>query len=170
MIGMTRVRSFSIAHMRYIKILTSWIRGFWVKIANFYHSTISQFPEETCAQMNQTKYKKMTRKPRSHVRILILYRTWAIPRTTISEPETGLRQLPVWNHINQKCFFFLRSQNDFDSDWLKSITNNCKVDYNGDIKTAENPTFCPSWHSVHSWSGRHFVPNYILKVAFHALE
>ena len=28
---------------------------------------------------NQTKYRKMTRKPRSHVRILI-YRTWAIRR------------------------------------------------------------------------------------------
>ena len=69
-----------IAHVRYFKILT-WLRGFRVKVANFHDSIISQFPEETRAQRkpNLTKYRKMTRKPRSHVRILI-YRTWAIRR------------------------------------------------------------------------------------------
>ena len=67
-----------IAHVRYFKILT-WLRGFRVKVANFHDSIVSQFPEETRAQRkpNLTKYRKMTRKPRSYVRILI-YRTWAM--------------------------------------------------------------------------------------------
>ena len=167
---MTHVRSSSIAHMRYIKILTSWIRGFRVKIANFYHSTVSQFPEETKkAKPNIEKW------PESLGVMLeqLIYRTWTIPRTTIWEPETGLDNCLCEIILIKSLFFFFVlaiDQNDFDSDWLKSITNNCKVDYNGGMKTAENPTFCPSWHSVHSWSGRHFVPNYTLKVGFFALE
>ena len=69
-----------IAHVWYFKILT-WLRGFRVKVANFHDSIVSQFPEETRAQRkpNLTKCRKRTRKPRSHVRILI-YRTWAIRR------------------------------------------------------------------------------------------
>ena len=39
----------TVAHVRYIKILT-WFRGFRVKIANFYHSIVLQFPEEFWAQ------------------------------------------------------------------------------------------------------------------------
>ena len=67
-----------IAHVRYFKILT-WLRGFRGKVANFHDSIVSQFPDETRAQRkpNLTKYRKLSRKPRSHVRILI-YRTWAI--------------------------------------------------------------------------------------------
>ena len=69
-----------IVHVRYFKILTR-LWGFRVKVANFQDSIVSQFPEETRAQRkpNLTKYRKMIRKPRSHVRILI-YRTWAIRR------------------------------------------------------------------------------------------
>ena len=60
----------TIGYVRYVKILTL-PRGIRVKIAFFFHdSIISQFPEET------NQILKMTRKPRSHVRILI-YRTWA---------------------------------------------------------------------------------------------
>ena len=65
----------TIVHVRYIKILTL-LRGFRV---NFFHDSIVwQFPEETCIEHkeNHTKYRNMTRKPRSHARILI-YRTWA---------------------------------------------------------------------------------------------
>ena len=45
----------------------------------FHDSIVSQFPEENHVEHkeNKTKYRKMTRKPRSHVRILI-YQTWAI--------------------------------------------------------------------------------------------
>ena len=39
----------TVAHVRYIKILTRF-RGFRVKIANFYHSIVLQFPEEFRAQ------------------------------------------------------------------------------------------------------------------------
>ena len=54
-----------IAHIRYIKILT-WLCGFRVKIAIF-----SRLQKRFEQKGNQTKYRKMTRKPWSHVRILI---------------------------------------------------------------------------------------------------
>ena len=38
--------SVRIAHVEYIEILTR-LRGFWVKIANFHDSIVSEFPEET---------------------------------------------------------------------------------------------------------------------------
>ena len=71
-----------IAHPRYIKISTCF-RGFSVKIGNFHDSIVSQFPEKILEHKeNQTKYRKMTRKPKSHVRILKRkYRTWAIIKT-----------------------------------------------------------------------------------------
>ena len=47
------------------------------KFQIFYDSIVSQFPEETWAQRKQTKYRNMTRKPRSHVRISI-YRTCSL--------------------------------------------------------------------------------------------
>ena len=43
-----------IVHVRYIKILT-WLQGFWGKMAIFYGSIVSQFPEETWTQRNWTK-------------------------------------------------------------------------------------------------------------------
>ena len=68
-----------LAHLRYIKILTC-LRGIRVKIRNFHDSIVAQFPEKILEHKeNQTKYRKMTRKPQSHVRILKRkYRTWAI--------------------------------------------------------------------------------------------
>ena len=59
----------TIGYVRYVKILTL-PRGIRVKIAFFFTTPSSRFPEET------NQILKMTRKPRSHVRILI-YRTWA---------------------------------------------------------------------------------------------
>ena len=53
-----------IAHVRYIKILT-WLWGFGDKIAIFDDSIVSQFPEKTWAQRNQTKYRNMTMKRRT---------------------------------------------------------------------------------------------------------
>ena len=41
------------------------------KLQTFHNSIVSQFPEELEHKENKTKYRKMTRKPRSHVRILI---------------------------------------------------------------------------------------------------
>ena len=69
-----------IAHVRYIKILI-WVRVFRVKISNFSRVAI---PRRDISAKKQTKYRKMTLKPRSHVRILI-YRTWAIEAVGISE-------------------------------------------------------------------------------------
>ena len=68
-----------IAHPRYTKILTC-LRGFRVKIGNFHDSIVSKFSEKRLEHKeNQTKYRKMTRKPQSHVRILkCKYRKWAI--------------------------------------------------------------------------------------------
>ena len=61
------------AHVRYIKILT-WLRGFRVKITNFSRHPLSRNSQKRLEHKeNQTKYRKMTRKPRSHVRILKQY-------------------------------------------------------------------------------------------------
>ena len=68
-----------LAHLRYIKILTC-LRGIRVKIRNFHDSIFAQFPEKRLDHKEkETKYRKMTRKAQSHVRILkCKYRTWAI--------------------------------------------------------------------------------------------
>ena len=76
-----------IAHIRYIKILT-WLRGFRAKIVNFSRSTLLSRNSQKRLEHkeNQTKYRKMTRKPRSHVRILI-YRTWAFVKYQHAYPS-----------------------------------------------------------------------------------
>ena len=48
------------------------------QIANFTTLLSHNSKKRLEHEEDQTKYRKMTRKPRSHVRILI-YRTWAIP-------------------------------------------------------------------------------------------
>ena len=71
------------AHVRYIKILTlftylAWLPGLGSKLQIFHYSIMSTNSQKRIKQKeNQTKYVKMTRKPRIHVRILI-YRTWAL--------------------------------------------------------------------------------------------
>ena len=68
---------FSIAHVRYIKKLR-WLGGFRYKIANFPQlHCLTILRRDLRHKENQTKYRKITRQPWSHVRILI-YRTWAI--------------------------------------------------------------------------------------------
>ena len=67
-----------IGHVRYINIL-AWPRGFRVKICKFFYFLLSlNSPKRLGYKENNTKYRILTRKPRSHVRILI-YRTWPIP-------------------------------------------------------------------------------------------
>ena len=85
---------FSIAHVRYIKILT-WLRGFRVKTTNLSRLHYSQRRLEH--KENQTKYRKMTRKPRSHVRIII-YRTWAIV-SMFGRPDTRQKR----HSLPQSC-------------------------------------------------------------------
>ena len=63
----------SIGHVRYINILT-WPRGFQVKLLVFFVSKSLLGIEE---QRKLEKFTILTRKPRSHARILI-YRTWPI--------------------------------------------------------------------------------------------
>ena len=58
-----------------IKILT-WLRGFRVKILIATFSRLHCLAIPRRDKENQSKHRKMTRKPRSHVRILI-YRMWA---------------------------------------------------------------------------------------------
>ena len=54
------------------------LRGFRDKIANFFTTPLSHNSQKRLEHKeNQTKYRKMTRKPRSHVRNLI-YRTFAV--------------------------------------------------------------------------------------------
>ena len=71
------------AHVRYIKILTlftylTWLPGLGSKLQIFHYSIMSTNSQKRIKHKeNQTKYVKMTRKPRIHVRILI-YRTWAL--------------------------------------------------------------------------------------------
>ena len=65
-----------IGHVRYINILT-WLRGFQVKL--LYLVLFSLYPSLLGIE-RQKKFEKfaiLTRKPRSHVRILI-YRMWPI--------------------------------------------------------------------------------------------
>ena len=70
-------------HVRYIKILTlftylAWLPGLGSKLQIFHYSIMSTNSQKRIKHKeNQTKYVKMTRKPRIHVRILI-YRTWAL--------------------------------------------------------------------------------------------
>ena len=60
-----------LAHIRYIEIPT-WLCGFRVKIAIFFKTPVSCNSQKRFEHKgNQTKYRKMTRKPRSHVIILI---------------------------------------------------------------------------------------------------
>ena len=78
------VSRFSIGHVRYINILT-WFRCFRVKIANFSSFFCLSIPKgDLDTNKNNTKYRSLTRKPRSHVRILI-YRTWPIGES-VSQP------------------------------------------------------------------------------------
>ena len=67
---------FSIAHIRFIKILT-WLRGFREKIANFSPLDCLAIPRRDLSTKKTKQNKEMTRKPRSHAKISV-YRTWAI--------------------------------------------------------------------------------------------
>ena len=67
---------FSIAHIRFIKILT-WLRSFREKIANFSPLDCLAIPRRDLSTKKTKQNKKMTRKPRSHAKISV-YRTWAI--------------------------------------------------------------------------------------------
>lgn len=69
-----------IAHAQYIKSLT-WPWAFIDKTANFQHCFASH--KRLALEENQTKYRRLTIKPRSHDRILI-YRTWAIKRVPVA--------------------------------------------------------------------------------------
>ena len=72
------------AHSRYIKILTR-LRGFTDKNCKFFTTPLSHNSHWRLElKEDQTKYRKMARKPRSKVRILI-YRTWAIMSLNIFE-------------------------------------------------------------------------------------
>ena len=78
------------AHVRYVKILP-WLRGFRVKIAHFSRLRCLAIPKRDLE--NQTKYRKirkMTRKPRSRVKIL-MYRTLAIEKWWEKAPYTSAR-------------------------------------------------------------------------------
>ena len=66
----------SIGQVWYINI-PAWLRGFWIKIANFPSFLCPSIPKRDRYKENNTKYRGLTWKPRSHVRILI-YRTWPI--------------------------------------------------------------------------------------------
>ena len=53
----------------------------WGKNCKFFKTPLSCNSQKRLEQEeNQTKYRKMTRKPLTHVRIFI-YRTWVITRT-----------------------------------------------------------------------------------------
>ena len=61
-----------IGHVRYINI-QAWLRGFRIKIANFSSFFCPSIPIRDLIRYkrNNTKYRSLTWKPRSHVRILI---------------------------------------------------------------------------------------------------
>ena len=68
---------YPIGHVRYINIPT-WLRGFRAKIVNFFKFILSPNSQKRLGyKENTTKYRSLSWKPRSHVRILI-YRTWPI--------------------------------------------------------------------------------------------
>ena len=86
-----------IAHVRY-KILT-WLRGFRVKIANFLrlHCVVIT-RRELNTKKTKPKYRKMTKKPRTFVRILI-YRTWAIVLFRLLRNLTNISR-SIWHNVN----------------------------------------------------------------------
>ena len=66
-----------IGHIRYINIL-AWVRGFRVKIAKFFVCLLSLNSQKRLVyKEHNTKYRSLTWKPRSHVRILT-YWSWPI--------------------------------------------------------------------------------------------
>ena len=72
------ISCFSIAHVRYIKILTSWTPRLCGQTSIFgLVLFVCKSLVEIKRQRNLEKIAILTIKPRSHVRILI-YRTWAI--------------------------------------------------------------------------------------------
>ena len=105
----------TIAHVRYIKILTL-LPGFRVKIAIFSRLHCLAIPKE-----KETKQRKMTRKPRSHVRILI-YRTHGL----MSKVENGvlkryLKYLPSDKFKTRRIFLVEKVQNASRENIPKSI-------------------------------------------------
>ena len=89
--------------------IQAWLRGFWVKIANFSSFFCPPIPKRLRYKENNTKYRSLTRKPRSHVRILI-YRTWPIiiklelvngggegTREGTREGDSDGHQIPEWS-------------------------------------------------------------------------
>ena len=94
--------AFSITHFRYINILT-WLRGFRVKIAKFLRLHCLAIPRrDSKTKKYQTKYRKMTRKPRNPIRLLI-YRTWARVIRELKQPRRRpQRRLQKNNRFNDQ--------------------------------------------------------------------
>ena len=91
----------SIGHVRYINILT-WFRGFQVKFGVVFFVSKSRLGIE--GQKKLEKVAILTRKPRTHARILI-YRTWSV---------TWLNLL-ARKYINNSLFkhYLFRKENSF---------------------------------------------------------
>ena len=86
-----------IAHVRY-KILT-WLRGFRLKIANFLRlHCVAITRRELNTNKTKPKYRKMSRKPRTFVRILI-HRTWAIVLFRLLRNLTNISR-SIWHNVN----------------------------------------------------------------------
>ena len=129
-----------IGHVRYINILT-WLRGFRVKLLYLVlFSLYSSLFWELRDKRNLKKLTILTRKPRSHVRILI-YRTWPIN---------------LWNKqtVLRRNFFPRKASNN--SSWVKSK----KTD-------EENKVRYKCFLRVHRVSGRSWLMTFVPIVSAH---
>ena len=136
---------FLTAHFRYIKILAG-LWGFWNIFLRLHCLAISRFPifqfpiSRLELKENQTKYRKMTGKPQSHVRIFI-YRTWAIvvfifiriSSTSLERGASSLSMVITWSlphrrHLSQPTQSMIR---ETFLKWSLNSSWNCKNKYFG---------------------------------------
>ena len=87
----------AIGHVRYINI-QAWLRGFRVKIAKFSSFLSLNSQRRLRYKENNTKYRSLTWKPRSHVRILI-YRTWPILSDFLKRKRVTLKEVQSLNGL-----------------------------------------------------------------------
>ena len=83
---------------------------------------------------NNTKYRSLTRKPRSHVRILI-YRTWPITKSPFDTSSDHLLSTLDWERLflrrkKQKALMMFKSMNGLAPEYPQSLFSQRRSVYN----------------------------------------
>ena len=92
--------------LRSIYYNSNTIPRLWGQNCKFFTTLLSRNSQKRLEHKeNQTKYRKMTRKPRSHARILI-YRTWAILKYS-QKSGLVLCRIEPWDCLGDAIAFFI---------------------------------------------------------------